>query len=76
MARLLIQSRSTGRFLAPSLTDGQPEWVVSLREAGGGLVKDLETAHQLVQEWCEPDDQPQLIDLDRVGTADDYVPGE
>ena len=72
--RLLIQSQSTGRFLAPSLEDGQPEWVASLKESGGGVVFDLESAHQLVQDWCEPEDKPQLIDLDRLGTEADYLP--
>jgi hypothetical protein len=72
MARLLIQSAATGRFLCPSLEDGQPGWVASLREAGGGVVADVEAAHQLVQEWCEVDDMPILIDLDRLGTFNDY----
>ena len=72
--RLLIQSQSTGRFLAPSLDDGQPEWVASLKEAGGGVVFDLEAAHQLMQDWCDLEDLPQLIDLDRLGTANDYMP--
>lgn len=72
--RLLIQSQSTGRFLAPSLEDGQPEWVSSLKEAGGGVVFDLEAAHQLMQDWCDLEDLPQLIDLDRLGTAQDYMP--
>lgn len=72
--RLLIQSQSTGRFLAPSLEDGQPGWVHSLKEAGGGVVFDIESAHQLVQDWCEPDDAPQLVDLDRLGTESDYLP--
>ena len=72
--RLLIQSQSTGRFLAPSLDDGQPEWVSSLKEAGGGVVFDLEAAHQLMQDWCDLEDYPQLIDLDRLGTANDYMP--
>ena len=72
--RLLIQSQSTGRFLAPSLEDGQPEWVSSLKEAGGGVVFDLEAAHQLMQDWCDLEDHPQLIELDRLGTANDYMP--
>jgi len=72
--RLLIQSQTSGRFLCPSLEDGQPEWVPSLKCAGGGVVYDLESAHQLVQEWCEPEDFPQLIDLDRLGTESDYLP--
>lgn len=70
--RLLVQSLSTGRFLAPSLADGQPEWVASLREAGGGVLPDVETASQIVQDHCDFDDQPILIDLDRLGTANDY----
>ncbi len=72
MARLLVQSSSTGRFLAPSLEDGSPVWVVSLREAGGGVVADIEAAHQLVADHCDFDDQPILIDLDRLGTVNDY----
>ena len=70
--RLLVQSIATGRFLAPSMEDGQPEWVASLREAGGGVVFDVEAAHQLVEDHCEPEDQPIVIDLDRLGTAVDY----
>ena len=72
--RLLIQSQSTGRFLAPSLEDGQAGWVSSLKEAGGGVVGDVESAHQLVEDWCEPEDLPQLVDLDRLGTEADYMP--
>jgi hypothetical protein len=72
--RYLIQSASTGRFLAPSLTDGQPEWVASLREAGGGVVRDVETVHELVRDHCDFDDMPVLVDLDRLGTVDDYPP--
>ncbi|MDO8447540.1 hypothetical protein [Rhodoferax sp.] len=71
--RLLIQSKSTGRFLCPSIDDGSPVWVASLREAGGGVVADVETAHQLVQDNCDSDDEPVLIDLDRLGTVNDYA---
>ena len=70
--RLLIQSQSTLRFLCPSLDGGEPVWVSSLREAGGGVVADVETAVQLVEDNCEFEDQPILIDLDRLGTANDY----
>ena len=69
--RYLIQSATTGRFLCPSLDDGQPSWVQSLREAGGGVVGDLEQVAQLVDDWCEFEDHPVLIDLDRLGTPDD-----
>lgn len=70
--RLLVQSLATGRFLCPSAEDGQPTWVASLREAGGGVVSELDSAHQLLQDCCDFEDQPVLIDLDRLGTANDY----
>jgi len=70
--RLLVQSLTTGRFLAPSLDDGQPEWVASLREAGGGVVGDMDAAIQLVEDHCDPEDRPQVVDLDRLGTVNDY----
>lgn len=70
--RLLIQSSVTGRFLAPALDGGQPEWVVSLKEAGGGVVADMETAIELVGEYADLEDRPQIVDLDRLGTANDY----
>lgn len=72
MPRLLIQSMVTGRFLCPSLEDGQPEWVSSLREAGGGVVRDVDAIVQLLADNTEPDDQAIVIDLDRLGTANDY----
>lgn len=73
--RLLVQSLATGRFLCPSAEDGQPTWVASLREAGGGVVSELDSAHQLLQDCCDFEDQPVLIDLDRLGTANDYPIG-
>ena len=70
--RLLIQSSTSGKFLCPSLDDGQPIWVGSLKEAGGGVVADVESAVQLVEDHCDFDDKPVLVDLDRLGTALDY----
>ncbi|MDO9195871.1 hypothetical protein [Rhodoferax sp.] len=70
--RLLIQSLSTRKFLCPSLDGGEPVWVNSLKEAGGGVVSDMETATQLVVDNCDFEDEPILIDLDRLGTANDY----
>ena len=34
---------------------------------------DLETAHQLAQDNCDFDDRPVFIDLDRLGTSNDYL---
>ncbi len=71
--RLIVQSQSTGRFLCPGLRDGQPTWVRSLAEAGGGVVSEPERALQLVQDWADLDDEPVIINLDVIGTADDEV---
>lgn len=71
MPRLVVQSLSTGRFLVPG-DGGNVEWSRSLREAGGGVVADMEAAHQLVQDWCDGEDMPTVIDLDRLGTSEDY----
>lgn len=70
--RLLVQSTLTGRFLVPSPDGGEPVWVRSLREAGGGVVTDLETAHQLVIDCIDMDDFAQVVDLERLGTVNDY----
>jgi hypothetical protein len=70
--RLLIQSMNTGRFLASSVDGGDPVWVSSLREAGGGVVFDLESAAQLFEDCCDFEDQAIVIDLDRLGTLSDY----
>lgn len=70
--RCLIQSLTTGRFLCPSLEGGEPVWVASLREAGGGVITDAEMAHQLFEDCCDLDDGAVLIDLDRLGTVNDY----
>lgn len=70
--RLLIQSRLTGRFLVADPDGGEPIWVPLLREAGGGVVADLDSAAQLVEDHCDFEDFPVLVDLDRLGTANDY----
>lgn len=46
-------------------------WFVSLREAGGGVVPDVEAAMQLIED-LDFDDAPQVVDLDILGTANDY----
>ncbi len=69
--RLIVQSLATGRFLSPGLTDGQPEWVRSLAQAGGGVVDDAERAVQLVHDWADLEEQAVIVDLDVLGTAHD-----
>lgn len=60
--RCVIQSGTTGQFLAPSFEDGQPEWVMLLAEAG--VIDDLESCAQLIEDHAEPFHRPQVIDLD------------
>lgn len=71
MPRLIIQSKATGRFLAPSLSDGQPTWFTSLRDAGGGVVFEISDAMQLMED-LDFDDEPQIVDLEILGTKNDY----
>lgn len=61
MPRYVIQSGTTGQFLAPSFEDGQPEWVMLLKEAGA--VDDLESCAQLIEDHTEPFHRPQVVDL-------------
>lgn len=71
MPRYIIQSAATGRFLAPNPENHEPEWVVSLRLADSGITDDLERVHQLIDDWADFDDQPQVIDLDSLGRETD-----
>ena len=57
----VIQSVTTGAFLAPSYEDGQPEWVMLLCEAVA--VEDLETVAQLIEDHAEPFHRAQVVDL-------------
>lgn len=72
MPRYIVQSLVTGRFLSPALDGGEPVWLRSLRDAGGGVVTDPEYAAQLLIDNADSDDRAVLIDLDRLGTANDY----
>lgn len=72
MPRFVIQSTTTGRFLAPDPEGGEPMWFELLRQAGGGVCDDMERVVQLVADCCDPEDMPQVIDLDRLGTDRDY----
>lgn len=71
MPRYLIQSTRTGRFMVPD-EDNQPTWVTSLKEAGVGVLDDPETCFQIIADHCDFDDCAQVIDLDRLGTLNDY----
>lgn len=60
----VIQSATTGAFLAPSYEDGQPEWVLLLREAVP--VDDLETCAQLIEDHAEAWHRAQVVDLQQL----------
>lgn len=72
MARYLVQSRTTGRFLVPSTVDGTPTWVAGLREAGGGVVPDYGMAAEMAVDHAEMGELVEVVDLDRLGTESDY----
>lgn len=72
MSRFLIQSTVTGKFLCPDLQGGEPCWVACLRDAGGGVFSDGELIHQLIQDNTDYDDRAVVVDLDRLGSMNDY----
>jgi len=59
----VIQSLETGQFLAPD-EDGQPEWVLLLRDAG--VLHDLENCFQIIEDHLEPWDKVDIIDLTQL----------
>lgn len=72
MPRYLVQSKDTGCFLVPDPDGGEPLWEPSLRESGGGVVTDHNEAVRMGIEYIEQGEAVQVIDLDRLGTANDY----
>jgi hypothetical protein len=70
--RLIVQQIQSGRFLVPSDEMGEPFFTRSLKDAGGGVVFDLESGLQLLADYSDVDEPCQLVDLDRLGTAADY----
>lgn len=64
MSRYVIQSATTGAFLAPSYEDGQPEWVMLLSEAVA--VEDLETCAQLIEDHCDAFHRAYVVDLTQL----------
>jgi hypothetical protein len=70
--RLVVQSKATGFVLIPSGDGGEPEWTNDLKRIGAGVVPDFEHAAQLVEDHTDFEHVPQIVDLDRIGTVDDY----
>ena len=70
--RLVVQSKATGFVLIPSPEGDAPEWTNDLKRIGAGVVRDMEHAVQLVEDHTDFEHVPQIVDLDRIGTAEDY----
>lgn len=59
--RYVIQSAFTGAFLSPSMDDGQPEWVLLLRDAVA--LDDIENCVQIIEDHCDGFHNVQIVDL-------------
>lgn len=70
--RLVVQSKATGFVLIPSPEGGEPEWTNDLKRIGAGVVTDMEHAFQLIEDYTDFEHVAQIVDLDRIGTAQDY----
>ncbi|KGG88635.1 hypothetical protein [Comamonas thiooxydans] len=64
MSRYVIQSAFTGAFLSPDPDDGQPRWVLLLRDAC--TVDDMETAVEMIADHVDEFHKAQVIDLDEL----------
>lgn len=60
----VIQSAYTGAFLAPDPEDGQPRWVMLLRDAHA--VPDYETAVEMIEDHIDPFHKAQIVDLSEL----------
>ena len=66
MARLLIQSQRTGKFLVQCPVSQEPIWERNLGRAASGIFEDISYAAQLISDWTLPEDLPMVIDLDNL----------
>jgi hypothetical protein len=64
MSRYVVQSSFTGAFLAPGLDDGQPGWVMLLRDACS--VPDVETAVEMIADHVDAFHNAQIVDLEEI----------
>lgn len=64
MPRFVIQSAFTGAFLSPDPDDGQPRWVLLLRDAC--TVDDMEAAVEMISDHVDPCHKAQVIDLEEI----------
>lgn len=64
MSRYVVQSSFTGAFLAPDPDDGQPRWVMLLRDACA--LDDFETAVEMISDHVDGFHQAQVVDLSQL----------
>lgn len=60
----VIQSVFTGAFLAPDPDDGQPRWVMLLKDAFA--IPDAETAAEMIADHVDAFHQAQVVDLSEL----------
>ena len=60
----VIQSVFTGAFLAPDPDDGQPRWVMLLKDACS--IPDAETAAEMIADHVDAFHQAQVVDLSEL----------
>lgn len=60
----VIQSAFTGAFLAPDPEDGQPRWVMLLRDAFP--IPDPETAAEMIADHVDHFHKAQVVDLSEL----------
>lgn len=60
----VIQSAFTGAFLAPDPDDGQPRWVMLLKDAWS--VPDIETAAEMIADHVDSFHKAQVVDLSEI----------
>lgn len=60
----VIQSAFTGAFLAPDPEDGQPRWVMLLKDACA--IPDPETAAEMIADHVDPFHHALIVDLSEL----------
>lgn len=60
----VIQSVFTGAFLAPDPDDGQPRWVMLLKDACA--IPDAETAAEMIADHVDAFHKAQVVDLSEL----------
>lgn len=60
----VIQSAYTGAFLAPDPDDGQPRWVMLLKDACA--IQEAEVAAEMINDHVDHFHKAQIVDLNEL----------